>query len=345
MATIQGSLRMRDSSTNSVGNLVATFNAMHDMIIQSGMIQVSDSDFTGQSKLYSENTGAGLTQVIKNGSSTSETNNGYKVYKHPTLSLYFKISFIDFNQSTASASSFAVFQYQFATELNGAGGFSPNKSSISFRPIDIHQATSNSYTLTTNVFPSTYEKTTVSCGDDHFWISRDKGIEGTVSNSSYYSLPERMDYISVGVFTSDKDPTILCLVRPQYTYTVSNYKLTGASTTNESEQASLRYMLCNKGAWSILDNGAAGQLDNPRVTSTIDGVRVAQGKLVVNQEFHRFNFGFIPYRALNSFSIINLNLTGVSGKYQALPYMGFANHSPPINDLLNMSSLIFPIVG
>lgn len=344
MATVQGDLRMREGAANTLSNLIETFNTMHDMIIQSGMVQVSDSDFTGQSKLYSADIGSGLTQVVKNIANTSEVDNGYKVYKHPKLSLYFKISFIDFNQSSASASSFAAFRYQFATELNGAGGFNTAKSSINFKPIDIYQSTSNSYTVMTSTFPTTYEKTTVSCGDDHFWISRDKGIEGTFSVSSYYSTPERMDYISVGIFTSDKDPSILCLVRPQYAYNIANYKLTGSTATNESEQASLRYMLCNNGAWSILDSGAAGQLDNPRVTSTIDGVRVAQGKLIVNQEFHRFNFGFIPYRSLNSFSVINLNLTGVSGKYQALPYMGFANHAPPINDLLNMSSLIFPIV-
>jgi len=344
MATVQGDLRMRDSAGNTLSNLIEVFNTMHDMIIQSGMVQVSDSDFTGQSKLYSADTGSGLTQVIKNTVSTSEIDNGYKVYKHPVLSLYFKISFIDFNQATASTASFAAFRYQFATELNGAGGFNAAKSSIDFKPLDIYQSTSNAYVITTSTFPATYEKTTVSCGDDHFWISRDKGVEGTFSASSNYSLAERMDYISVGIFTSDKDPSILCLVRPQYAYNVANNKFTGATTTNESGQASLRYMLCNKGAWSILDSGAAGQIDNPRVSNTIDGVRVVQAKLVVNQEFHRFNFGFIPYRSLTSFSVINLNLTGVSGKYQALPYMGFANHAPPLNDLLNMSSLIFPVV-
>ena len=344
MATVQGNLRMRQGAGNTLSNLIETFNTMHDMIIQSGMVQVSDSDFTGQSKLYSADIGTGLTQVEKNVFSTSEIDNGYKVYKHPKLSLYFKISFIDFNQGTAAASSFAAFRYQFATELDGAGGFNAAKSSIDFKPFDMYKATSSSYMFTTSTFPTTYEKTTVSCGDDHFWISRDKGVEANNTSGSYYSLPERMDYISVGVFTSDKDPSILCLVRPQYAYNISGSKITGATTTNEDGQASLRYMLCNKGAWSILDNGAAGQLDNPRVTNTIDGVRVAQGKLVVNQEFHRFNFGFIPYRSLTSFSVINLNLTGVSGKYQALPYMGFANHAPPVNDLLNMSSLIFPIV-
>lgn len=344
MATVQGDLRMREGAGNTLSNLIETFNTMHDMIIQSGMVQVLDSDFAGQSKLYSADIGSGLTQVVKNGVSASEINNGYKVYKHPKLSLYFKISFIDFNQGTYNTASFAAFRYQFATELDGAGGFNAAKSSIDFKPVDIFKGTSSSYMFLNSTFPTTYEKTTVSCDDYHFWISRDKGIETTNSGGSYYSLPERMDYISVGVFASDKDPSILCLVRPQYTYNISASKLTGASSTNESDQASLRYMLCNKGAWSILDSGAAGQIDNPRVSNTIDGVRVVQAKLIVNQEFHWFNFGFIPYRSLTSFSVINLNLTGVIGKYQALPYMGFANHSPPINDFLNMSSLIFPIV-
>lgn len=344
MATVQGSLRMRQGAGNTLSNLIETFNTMHDMIIQSGMVQVSDSDFTGQSKLYSADIGTGLTQVEKNTVSTTEVNNGYKVYKHPKLSLYFRISFIDFNQGTYNGSSFAAFAYQFATELNGVGGFNAAKSSINFKPVDIYKSSSSSYMLTTPYFPATFENTTVSCGDDHFWISRDKGIEALNTSSSYHSLPERLDYISVGVFTSDKDPSVLCLVRPQNSNNAMSNRLTGINVGTESAQASLRYMLYNNGAWSILDSGAAGQLDNPRVTNTIDGVRVAQGKLVVNQEFHRFNFGFIPYRSLTSFSVINLNLTGVSGKYQALPYMGFANHSPALNDLLNMSSLIFPVV-
>ena len=95
MASIQGDLRMRDGAGNTLSNLIETFNTMHNMIIQSGMVQVSDSDFTGQSKLYSADTGTGLTQVVKNTVSASEIDNGYKVYKHPVLSLYFKISFID----------------------------------------------------------------------------------------------------------------------------------------------------------------------------------------------------------------------------------------------------------
>lgn len=346
MSTVTANVRVRDGSGNSAACLVETFNAWHNMVIQSGMVQVSASDFAGQAGTFSETSGAGLTQVVKNTVSGTETKVGYKVYKHPTLSLYFRMWFVDFNQSSATSSSFARFKCQFSTSLNGSGGFVAAKTSNEFYPTDIYStsSTSSSYTINLQYFPAVFEKMTVSCGPDHFWIARDSGIE-TYAQSSYYTLPLRIDIYSVGVFTSLQDPDVLCLAYQQDASTLSSSRPVGFSATGEAQYSCLRYMLCNKGVWTILDAGAAGQLDHPRVTNTVDGVRVAQAKLVVNGIFHRFNFGFIPHKALSSFSVITVNLTGVSQKYQFLPNMGIANHSMPINDYSNSSSAIFPVVG
>lgn len=348
MATIQSNIRMRDGAGNSAESLVETFNTMHNLIIQSGMVQVSDSDFLGQAKTFSTASGNGLTQVVKNTTSGTETKVGYKVYKHPTLSLYFRIWFVDFNQSQQANSSFARFKYQLSTALDGIGGFVPAKTSKEFFTNEVYTTTSTSSSLTINLsyYPATYEKVTVSCGNDHFWIGRDGGIDTDQGSVSYYKLPYKIDINSFGIFASAQDPTVFCLVYAQETgTTLSGSKPVGTTTTTESMSACLRYMLCNNGAWSLLDNGAAGQLDHPRVTNTVDGVRVAQAKLVVNGIFHRFNFGFTPHRALNSFAVVEINMTGISSQYQALPYLGYANHSPPYNDQLNMSSLIFPHVS
>ena len=349
MSTIHTVMRVRESAAVTAEGLVEAFNIMHDAIIQSGMTQVSDGDFTGQAKTFSTTSGAGLTQVTKQVVYHGvETKVGYKVYKHPTLMLYLRLWFIDFNQASAANASFARFKYQFSTALNGVGGFKSEKTSNEFYSTEVflYNSTSSSQALGTNYFPAVYEKLTVSCGDDHFCIGSDGGIESNPS-ASYYSLPQRLNINSVGVFTSNKDSGVLCVVYGQMTYSSAlvSGRITGESSSGAADAACLRYMLCNNGAWSLLDNGAAGQLDNPRVNSTVNGVRVAQAKLVVNGEFHRFNFGFVPHKALNSFAIVTINMTGISQKYQALPYMGFANHSPPVNDYLNMSSAIFPVVG
>lgn len=346
MGTVTANVRVRDGAGNSAACLVETFNAWHNMIVQSGMIQLSESDYSGQAGVFSENAGSGLTQVVKHTERGVDKKVGYKVYKHPTLSLYFKIWFIDFNQTLPESSSFARFKCQFSTSLNGSGGFVATKTSNEFYPTDIFStnSTSSSYTINLQYFPAVFEKMTVSCGPDHFWIARDSGIE-TFQHSSYYTLPLRIDIYSVGVFTSLQDPDVLCLAYQQDASTLSSSRPVGPGSSGESRYSCLRYMLCNKGDWSLLDNGAAGQLDHPRVTNTVDGVRVAQAKLVVDGIFHRFNFGFIPHKVLSSFSVITLNMTGVDQKYQHLPYMGVANHSMPVNDFSNSSSVIFPVVG
>lgn len=342
MSTVTANVRMRDGAANTAACLVETFNAVHALILSSGMTAVSTSDYTGQAGTFSESSGVGLTQVVKNAASISDVYCGYKVYKHPTLTLYLLVSYVDTNQSSAAASSFGRMRFQLSTKLNGSGGFDPTKTSNAFFSTDIMKSISGSYTVSLGYYPATYEKMTVSCGTDHFWISRDYGIEA-YNMTSYFGLPLRVDINSFGVFASLTDPTILCVVLPQYDGNIYSSRPAGFTTTTV-EQSSLRYWLCNKGAWSYLDNGAAGQLDNPRMTSTLAGIRVAQGKLVVSSAYHRFNFGFIPHKALNSFSTATMNITGVAAVYQALPYMGFANHSPPTNDYLNMSSLVFPTV-
>lgn len=344
MSTMTTNIRMRDSTANSVACLVETFNGIHALVLSSGMTAVSDSDYTGQAGIFSETSGAGLTQVIKNAASTTDVIAGYKVYKHPSLNLYLRIDYVDTNQSTAAGSSFARMRFQLATALSGSGGFNTTKSSNNFYSVNITKSTTSSYTVNLGYYPATYEKMTVSCGPDHFWISRDFGMETNNSSGSYFSLPARTDINSFGIFASLTDPTILCLVLPQYEGDIFSSRPAGPSASSSTEMSCLRYMLCNKGSWSILDNGAAGQLDNPRMTNTIDGIRVAQSKLVVNSQYHRFNFGFVPHKALTSFMLANMNITGVAGVYQALPYMGFANHSPTIHDYLNMSSLVFPTV-
>lgn len=346
MSTVTNNVRVRDDAGNSAACLVETFNAWHNMIIQSGMVQVSESDYSGQAGVFSEGAGPGLTQVVKNAESGTDAKVGYKVYKHPTLSLYFKIWFIDFNQTQATLSSFARFKCQFSTSLNGSGGFVAAKTSNEFYPTDIYCSTStaSSGRIDFRYFPATFENMTVSCGPDHFWIARDSGMETTFI-ATYHTLPLRIDIYSVGIFTSLQDPDVLCLAYQQDASTLSDSKPAGPSAAGGSQYSCLRYMLCNKGAWTILDAGAAGQLDHPRVTNTVDGVRVAQAKLVVDGTFHRFNFGFIPHKALSSFSVITLNMTGVDQKYQHLPYMGLANHSMPLNDYSNSCSAIFPVVG
>lgn len=346
MASIQSVLRVRDGGRASLECIAEAFNTMHNLIVQSGMIQVSDSDFSGQAKLFSASADVGVTQVSHPTTTPTNLTNGYKVYKHPTLALYVKVSFIVAAQSALTTATFVRFKYQFSTELNGLGGFNLSKTSIDFFTTELYYSSSSSYGITTSQYPTSYEKITVSCGFDHFWTSRDLGVS-TLQYSACHSLPERLDINSFGIFKSHQDDNILCVVYQQLADGDSyNGLLKGSAVNNQQAQYScLRYMLCNYGAWSLLDSGAAGQLDNPRVTNTMNGVRVAQGKLVVNGDFHRFNFGFIPYKALANFSVITLNMNGISQKYQALPYMGFASHAPPSTDFWNMSSPIFPLVG
>lgn len=338
MSTVRGSVKIRDAEAVTSGALVTIFNTVDDLIARSGMIQVANDEYLGQSKLYSTTAGAGLTQVTAAGGSFSATVVGYKVYRHPALGFYIKVD----HGYVVQASGPIVFpriQYQLCTELNGTGGFVAAKATGNIIPVALGV---NSAAMAGNSNDYVAESLTVSCGDSYFWISRNGGIHTTKINTTA-ALPPKLDWLGIGVFASQLDNSILCCVVPQEISTTSTGGLLGKDLTGYSQKACLRYLVYSDNYWSWQKNGAAGSLSNASYASTSDGIRVTQSELVVNGLYHRFNFGFVNAAVLGYSDIVDINLTGVIGKYQPLPSMGYADHAANTSLASDNSIVVFPV--
>lgn len=338
MATVRAAVKIRDAAAVTSGELVNTFNTIHSLVASSGMIQVADDEFLGQSKLYSTADGAGLTQITVSSASFSEQVVGYKVYRHPQLGVYIKI--IDMYVVQASGPRiYAKIKYELSGGLNGLGGFDSGKSSGVLEPLSMKPGT-------TAILPhsSDYssEVVTVSCASDHFWISRLGGVR-TTKNDSSSLLPPFLDWLGIGVFSSQSDNSVLCCILPQEVSGTSAEGLLGAIPNGNNNKSCLRYYVYANNFWTRLKNGAAGNLSNASVTSTTDGIRVAQAELVINGLYQRFNFGFVNAVTLGPSEIVDINLTGVVGRYQSVPNLGFADHAANGSSASDNSSVMLPI--
>lgn len=347
MATANGVMKLRDAdNSTSVGTLVIAFNNMHDLIVASGMMQVADDEYAGQAKTFSSTAGVGLTQVVKDVTTAKDVVMGYKVYKHPTLMLYVLVNFCDVvTRAPTTPSSFVRFTYQLSSGLLG-GGFHPSKMSSLIQSTDILISIVSSGNHSLTHLTDANLPITVSCGSDHFWICRKQGVLVNQRSNSSGSFPfDRIDVSPIGVFASQKNNSVFCVITPP---SLSS-SLTAAGYSGESQVLAnsphcMRYQTHVNGVWSKRDNGAAGSLQDASISNTEDGIRVAQAELVIAGEQHRFNFGFINATVLPEFEVVSLNLNGLTQRYQALPNLGSAGHAAPYMLPNAMSIPLFPLV-
>lgn len=342
MATIQGVVSLRNNQQNSTASLVLAANTIHDMVVQSGMIQVADDEFTGQAKTFSETAGAELTQVVRVTTLGSNLM-GYKVYKHPNLDLYVKINYLDLLVSKPDKGFFAM-SYQLSPVLSG-GAFDASKQSPVYVPNYTNFGNNGSH-LDNNLEIGS-KPITISCGVDHFWISRKDGLR-TNATKNYASFPnDRVDPLSFAVVSSTSDNNALCIILPQlpgaYYYSDGYDGATlagGAAPVIEG----IRYYSGLSGSWAYQGKCVAGYLINPQVSTTANGIRVAQAELIILGERYSFNFCFLNGGALAAFSAAKINLTGITQKYQALPSFGTASHAASAATLSDISVMALPVV-
>lgn len=347
MATANGVMKLRDADNlTSVATLALAFNNMHDLIIASGMIQVADDEYTGQAKTFSDTAGVGLTQVVKDVTTAKDVVMGYKVYKHPTLVLYVLVNFVNVvTRAPSTPSDFVRFTYQLSSGLL-SGGFHPSKTSALIQSTDIYISTSSVANHSLTRLPDSNLPITVSCGADYFWICRKQGVLVDQRSSGSGSFPlDRIDISPIGVFASQKNNSFFCVITPPtFSNAITAMGYSGESQNTATSQHCIRYQTHVNGVWSKRDNGAAGSLQDASVSSTEDGIRVAQAELIIAGEQHRFNFGFINATVLPEFEVVSVNLNGLTQRYQALPNMGSAGHAAPYMLPNAMSIPLFPLV-
>lgn len=340
MATINATVKVRETEVNTLVGIVTTINAIHGMIIDSGMIQVANDAFVGQAGIFTAKAtpSVGETKVVHapTTGALGERLLGYKVYKHPTLSFYIKVNYINYvGDKTASI---VLLSYQIGRSLV-AGGFELSSVSEVIYPMPALTATVQAIILMD--VDSLATLMTVSCGPEHFWISRERGVKLYTSGSHVRYPTEYADFYSIGIFSSSKDPSTFCIVLPQPAdFYSAGSGLFPKGPSNALSYSSLKYMVFSGSLWTLRENGAAGSLADIKEYATSSGTRVAQAELIIGGEQHRFNFGFINKLSAQESGIVNVNLTGVDKRYQAVYSMGCAN---PALDATPIDGFCIPI--
>lgn len=342
MATVQGNVYIRSTTSNPSSTVVQTLNSLFNLFDLSGMIQVADDEFVGQSGIFSATEQVGFTTLIRPATNSTGVL-GYKVYRHPSLNIYIKVTCLE-TMLYNTTSSIIHFRYQFSTKLDGSGGFD---SAFTSPDVDVLLPINSGHNVTNSYIPTDLLPIVVSCGPDHFWVTRKQGLvlKTAITNTARFPSPY-IDLFSIGVFSSQTNQNILCVVRPQNISGSMFSGITGETTsTSNSDFSGLRYLTSVDGSWSERKNCAAGYLIDAELTNTEKGVRVVQAELIVSGKSNRFNFGFVNSLVLQEHAVANVNLNGVSNDYLFAPSMGSASPASHFTMPNVQSAILLPMVA
>lgn len=317
MGNYTGTVRLRESMPNTAAALVETFNAIDSAIVGCGMIRVSGSDFTGQSGTFvTTSPGSGETQVTL-GTTSEHTLVGYKVYKHPTLSIYLRVEFFDNGYVTTTSRSSSV-RYSIGTALTG-GGFVTLATQTDIRPQSKFISNGNTCPLT--VETANYANLYASCGADHFWIySRPTIAFSTIIGRASY--PHGISSHGIGVFTAAENTAELLVVAPAEIDT-ADLLYYGLDIAITPFNAASRYWTYDGTLWLAGKAGSAGYLLDPYTTSNADGVRIGRAEKHINGLKRHFNIGFINGGSASDGDLLSIDLLGAGAtNYMACHALG-----------------------
>lgn len=330
MSAYTGTYRAQDMYTTTHAVLIAAHNAIHNAIVGTGMLKVSDAEYAGQAGEFAYPTaGAGQTAYVDPagmGANTSRVD-GYKLYKHPTLNLYLLVEFITLRDN--STGRVTTYSFTVATELVGGVLTAAKKSP----PIPAQEATLGSGGAPSG-FPQWSYNTApliASCGSDHFWIYASLTRDGYISRTSYYVLPDKIPALAFGVFVSDVDPTTFLMVAPP--------RVTRANATYYTEQLSTpliygwRVYGMNKGTYELYDAASAGHVTDPAVPAIDEGFRVVRANKYIGGRLHQFNFGYMVRTALTDMLTLPIDLLGTTVPKNYRACLAFGPCSPMTADL------------
>lgn len=332
MGTFVGTISQRSSTPNSIARLVEFSNRITEAFLGCGMVKVPDADFPGQAGTFVvDPAGPGQTQVTALASTTGQTVIGYNLFKHPTLSIYVRVEYIDLGFATATSRA-AFIRLAVATGLSE--GALQNPSSTLYP-----HNTFNTSSLALSQLPSTYTQLFASCGQDHFWICG-KPILSLTENTNYATYPYSISSLAFGVFSSDLDGTVVSVILPS-PLSASGSNIYGQNL-NSANYAAARYLVTTGSAWTTTQNAALGFLLDPTVPTFSGGVRIGRASRIVDGVRHRFNFGYINMASAADAALLEVDLVGEISNYRAMH--GFGPASPSFSGVSasDLSGVIMP---
>lgn len=319
MASATSSIQFRRGTTSgNAAQLSETFNAITDLIDASGMVRLSNTEFAGQSGVFtSDEPEAGQTKVTQanaNGFITHGTN----AWKHPTRELYLAVDYIDSGYTTVYRT--ITPRFRVGTSLLD-GTFSGD--SISVAPMD--NFLNGGHPIAVQSLLNSYIPCYAHCDADSFWIGSDAQIITSMStaNVTYACrLPTNSSPIAFGVFYSGANMAIFSaqqalLVYLSFVGPSGNFPggAWGANVNGQTKRQTIR-------TWTSIDGtGFTYEKDCPLCTfidskamSDTSGVRLTRAQMYFDGVVSLFGFGWINGAATTDSALINADLLGTGSR-------------------------------
>lgn len=315
MAFVTDTIQFLSGPSTAPSLFATNANKVRDLILASGMVQVSQSDWPGQMGDVVTGTATGQDVSLDDITFTSGNNVvGFWVFKHPTLALYTKLTYSLLSQNqTTPVPNVPRFYFEHGHDINvGAGEFFGSVVvNPGLRTWHVSRLTDSAY------FPAATFSMYAYCGESGFWIYSDGGVIPYDNSGSNYMRPHPK-YLSllaaVALCSTDDPARWISVAQP----------ITGAGSTigcqinyDPSRPLGSATFANRSGVWVNGLPGDFGDLVNPNNPMTDIGMRVAQAHLYGAGAPLALPLGMIQATVTEG-TIIRLDLDG-SGERDFLP--------------------------
>lgn len=338
MGVASGLIYLREGSTgNTAQGLASSFNTMTKLVMDAGMLAVSDADYPGQAGNFVAGSPLpGETDVGFGRTAGGHIVVGERLFKHPTSSIYLRIKYIDYGHN-GSASRQSTFFFSVARALVSGAlvNLSPDVAAQGAYP-------STSGSVSQSHLPFQQRDIIASCGEGYIWILAKSHYVFSNSNS-YASYPSGATQIGFGVFESS-DGECLAIIGGQELTTVSA-SINGFQLIGGSQYAGSRYWTFDGSLWERTQNCALGFLFDPTVSSSELGIRTGRAGRSLSGSRRHFNFGFINSGAIANDTVILTDIGDGLQKYRSCFHMGPSSPCGGASLASDLSGPILPWAG
>lgn len=326
MGTVSTFFYSKARSTLTALDIVTAGNTAFDAIENSGMVKVSNDIISGQcNRLVVEATEDPLDTVVAVGmQDTSVQQNyevGFKVFRHPQLNFYLKVSISE--SGSARNRSCVLVRFQYAQDIDAQGNFL-NPLTLNPKTDNWGSAWNNSYG---GIRTGTQLTLRVSCSSDHFvfCITSDAmSYEAQQNSSNTIAHKTGVSTSNIAIFKLSDERNIAFLPRTMTSNASYIQEVQNTSLSIDSMGLQRKWLINTvDGTWSYMGAGqsvsAASELG---VASDKYGVRVAQLFTTVEGERLPISAGCVHAGAVGDMDIVTVNLDG-NGDRQYFASYGF----------------------
>lgn len=293
---------------------VYTFNNLIDAFLVSGMLEVTEAEFSGQVVgRFSSTVSEGNTQVVFSDGQSTIQSFGYKVFKHPRLSAYIKIEFINAQTYAGTSGNRIMVRYTVGSAITPSGFVGATQG---IENVFIFASTAYSPPPYTQI-NSGERQLRACCGDDYFWLATAgcvlmSGITNLTQINLTAHYPSPVCPFGIAIFAGPGEDGY-AVISPSYiAYNYVNSTLCSENfqNTSDSQRIAATKMRVFDGEFFVDPKGYYPGYPEPLNPTGKKGLRINQGSALIAGKRQWFDFGMVPQATVNQFDTYDLDITG-----------------------------------